>query len=135
MSAVEAEGSTLEEAVAAALTQLQADREQVEIEILAQASKGFLGIGGRKARVRATLRNPVSLQEPESPTSTDQSPRERGESGAPARSFWRTGRPARSPFQGDRRKCLSDTLRDPAPHGRGGPGLTRCPRAGSRYQS
>ncbi len=80
MSAVEAEGSTLEEAVAAALTQLKADREQVEIEVLAQATKGFLGIGGRKARVRATLRNPVSLQEPESesPTGIDQSPQERG---------------------------------------------------------
>ena len=79
MSAVEAEGSTLEEAVAAALTQLKADREQVEIEVLAQATKGFLGIGGRKARVRATLRNPVSLQEPESesPTGIDQSPQKR----------------------------------------------------------
>ena len=66
MSVVEVEGSTIEAAVAAALTQLQADREQVEIEVLAQATKGFLGIGGRKARVRATLRNPVSVQEPAS---------------------------------------------------------------------
>ena len=80
MSAVEAEGSTIEAAVAAALTQLQADREQVEIEVLAQATKGFLGIGGRKARVRATLRNPVSVQEPASasPASIDASPQERG---------------------------------------------------------
>ncbi len=82
MSAVETAGSTIEEAVAAALTQLKADREQVEIEILAQATKGFLGIGGRKARVRATLRNPVSLQEPESeaesPDDPDQAPQERG---------------------------------------------------------
>ncbi len=79
MSAVEAEGSTIEAAVAAALTQLKADRDQVEIEILAQATKGFLGIGGRKARVRATLRNPVSLQEPEPESeSTVESPQERG---------------------------------------------------------
>lgn len=79
MSAVEAEGSTIEAAVAAALTQLKADRDQVEIEILAQATKGFLGIGGRKARVRATLRNPVSLQEPEPESeSTAESPQERG---------------------------------------------------------
>ena len=82
MSAVEAEGSTIEAAVAAALTQLKADREQVEIEILAQATKGFLGIGGRKARVRATLRDPVSLQaqapETESAPGSDTPPRERG---------------------------------------------------------
>ncbi len=82
MSAVEAEGSTIEAAVAAALTQLKADRDQVEIEILAQATKGFLGIGGRKARVRATLRDPVSLQEPEPETEStagsDNSPQERG---------------------------------------------------------
>ncbi len=80
MSAVEAEGSTIEAAVAAALTQLQADREQVEIEILSQATRGFLGIGGKKARVRATLRNPVSVQEPEpaSPAGIDKSSQERG---------------------------------------------------------
>ncbi len=62
MSSVEAEGRTLEEAVAAALKQLQAEKEQVEIEILSQATKGFLGIGGKKARVRATLRGPLSTQ-------------------------------------------------------------------------
>ncbi len=79
MSAVEAAGSTIEEAVAAALTQLKAERDQVEIEILAQATKGFLGIGGRKARVRATLRNPISLRalESESPEGLDESPQER----------------------------------------------------------
>ncbi len=80
MSAVEAEGSTIEAAVAAALTQLQADREQVEIEILSQATRGFLGIGGKKARVRATLRNPVSVQEPEpaSPAGIEKSSQKRG---------------------------------------------------------
>ena len=79
MSAVEAQGSTIEEAVAAALTQLNAERDQVEIEILAQATKGFLGIGGKKARVRATLRSPLSLQdgESESPASVDEPPQEK----------------------------------------------------------
>jgi spoIIIJ-associated protein len=67
MSAVEAEGRTIEEAIASALQQLRADRDQVEIEILSQATKGFLGIGGKKARVRATLRVPLSVRpvEPE----------------------------------------------------------------------
>jgi len=62
MNSVEAEGRTIEEAVAAALQQLQVDRERVEIEILFQATKGFLGIGGKKARVRATLRAPLSAR-------------------------------------------------------------------------
>jgi spoIIIJ-associated protein len=62
MNSVETEGRTIEEAVAAALKQLQAEREQVEIEILSQATKGFLGIGGKKARVRATLRVPLATR-------------------------------------------------------------------------
>jgi spoIIIJ-associated protein len=60
MSSVEAEGRTIEEAVAEALKQLQVEREQAEIEVLSQATKGFLGIGGKKARVRVTLRVPLA---------------------------------------------------------------------------
>lgn len=62
MNSVETEGKTIEEAVAAALAQLQVERERVEIEVLSQATKGFLGIGGKKARVRATLRVPLTQQ-------------------------------------------------------------------------
>jgi spoIIIJ-associated protein len=66
MRSVEAEGRTIEDAVAEALKQLQVEREQAEIEILSQATKGFLGIGGKKARVRATLRVPLARKlEPE----------------------------------------------------------------------
>src|SRR5215813_7698785 len=67
MSSVEAEGRTIEEAVTEALKQLQVEREQAEIEILSQATKGFLGIGGKKARVRATVRASLSVRklEPE----------------------------------------------------------------------
>lgn len=69
---VEVEGWTIEEAIASALAQLGAEREQVEIDILSQATKGFLGIGGKKARVRATLRTPISVKtlepEPSPPT-------------------------------------------------------------------
>jgi len=68
MSSVEAEGRTLEEAVAEALKQLRVEREQAEIEVLSQATKGFLGIGGKKARVRATLRVPLSTRLVESDT-------------------------------------------------------------------
>ena len=75
MSAVETQGLTIEEAVASALAQLQAERDQVEIEIIAQATKGFLGIGGKKARVRATLRSSLAPQELE-PESTAVDPAE-----------------------------------------------------------
>lgn len=70
MNSVETEGRTIEEAVAAALAQLQVERERVEIEVLSQATKGFLGIGGKKARVRATLRVPLSQQLKESAAPT-----------------------------------------------------------------
>ena len=60
MNAVEAEAPTIEEAIVNALKQLQVERERAEIEVLVQPTKGFLGIGGKKARVRATLRVPLS---------------------------------------------------------------------------
>ncbi len=75
MTAVETQGLTIEEAVASALAQLHAERHQVEIEIIAQATKGFLGIGRKKARVRATLRSSLAPQELE-PESTTLDPSE-----------------------------------------------------------
>ncbi|MBI3248156.1 MAG: Jag N-terminal domain-containing protein [Deltaproteobacteria bacterium] len=60
MNSVETEGRTIDEAVAAALAQLQVERDRVEIETVTQPTKGFLGIGGKKARVRVTLRVPVA---------------------------------------------------------------------------
>ncbi len=62
VNAVESEGMTIEEAISNALRQLQVERDRVEIEVLAQPTKGFLGIGGKKARVRATLRVPLSAR-------------------------------------------------------------------------
>ncbi len=62
MSTVEVEAPTIEEAIVTALKQLQVERERAEIEVLAQPTKGFLGIGGKKARVRATLRVPLSAR-------------------------------------------------------------------------
>lgn len=69
MNAVEAEGRTVEEAVAAALRQLGVEREQAEIEVVSQSTKGFLGIGGRRARVRASLRSPAEVAPKPAPAS------------------------------------------------------------------
>jgi spoIIIJ-associated protein len=62
MDSVEADGSSIDEAIASALKRLGATRERVEIEILSNAARGLFGIGGRKARVRATLRIPIDAE-------------------------------------------------------------------------
>ena len=59
MDHVETEGDTIDEAIANALKTLGVARDRVTIEILAEARKGVLGIGAKKARVRASLRRLV----------------------------------------------------------------------------
>jgi spoIIIJ-associated protein len=55
MDWVEAKGKTLEEAVNQALIELDCSKEDVDIEILEESSRGFLGIiKGREAKVRVT---------------------------------------------------------------------------------
>ena len=56
MRSIESEADTIDEAIAKALGVLGVGREQVEVEILTDAEKSFFGFGGRKARIRATLR-------------------------------------------------------------------------------
>ncbi len=53
---------TVEDAIARGLTQLGIPREAVEVEILDSGSKGFLGLGGRQARIRLTLKDGVTAQ-------------------------------------------------------------------------
>ncbi len=56
---VEKAGRTVEEAVASALGELGLAREEVEVEVLDEGSRGVLGIGVREARVRVRRRAPV----------------------------------------------------------------------------
>ena len=58
-------GKTEDEAVASALAQLGLDRDDVSVEILERAKKGFLGIGASPAKVRVTYEAP---EEPMRPT-------------------------------------------------------------------
>jgi spoIIIJ-associated protein len=62
MPSVEAEADTIDAAIGVALKMLGVPRERVEIEILANAARGLFGIGGRKAKIRATLRSPVGTE-------------------------------------------------------------------------
>lgn len=63
MRSVEAEGATIDEAIGHALELLREDRDRVEIEILDNSSRGLLGFGGKKARIRATVRSPLFTAE------------------------------------------------------------------------
>lgn len=56
MRSVETEGGSIDEAIQRALDTLRVAREQVEIEILENSARGLFGIGSRRARVRATVR-------------------------------------------------------------------------------
>ncbi|APC09718.1 RNA-binding cell elongation regulator Jag/EloR [Neomoorella thermoacetica] len=56
MKEIEVSGKTVEEAIENALKSLGAKREEVEISILEEGSKGFLGLlGSRQARVKVVL--------------------------------------------------------------------------------
>lgn len=48
-------GATVEEAISLALQQLKTTRDQVEVEVLQKAKKGFLGFGARQAEIRVTV--------------------------------------------------------------------------------
>ena len=58
---VEKSAKTVEEAKKAALAELGIGEEEAEVEILEEASKGFLGlIGGHDAKVRVTVKDDVA---------------------------------------------------------------------------
>ena len=52
---VEASGRTVDQAIESALEELGVDLDQVETEVLAEGSRGILGLGAEKARVKVTL--------------------------------------------------------------------------------
>jgi len=62
MESVETEGDSIDAAIDAALKVLGTTRDRVDIEILANASRGIFGIGSRKARVRAAVRAPLTAE-------------------------------------------------------------------------
>jgi spoIIIJ-associated protein len=72
MRSIECEGDSIDEAIENALRALEIERDRVQIEILADASRRLFGLGGKKARVRATVRPPLaaslSTAGPESPS-------------------------------------------------------------------
>lgn len=57
---IETEADTVEEAIEHALTELEATRDQVTIDIVSEPTKGILNFGAKPAKVRATLKQDVS---------------------------------------------------------------------------
>lgn len=58
--AVETTGKTIEEAVRLALIHLDVESEdEIEYEVIEEGSKGFLGIGAKETRIRATKKNTI----------------------------------------------------------------------------
>ncbi len=66
MKSVETEGKNVEEAIQKACEQLGASRDDLDIQVLANGSSGFLGlVGAKKAQIRATLKEPAIPREEE----------------------------------------------------------------------
>lgn len=56
MESIEFEGKSTEEAIENACAHFQLPPEELEIEIVSVGSSGLFGLGGRKAKIRAALR-------------------------------------------------------------------------------
>ena len=90
MKSVETEGKTLEDAIRKACEELGVSREDLDFEVLVQPSGGFLGLGAKNAKIRATAKEKPRAATPE-----------------PASAPLATGDPAAEAA----RKTLSDLLR------------------------
>ena len=55
MEGMEIEGKTIDEAIEKACNEFQVPREKLNIEIISEGTPGFLGLGSKKARIRAAL--------------------------------------------------------------------------------
>jgi spoIIIJ-associated protein len=101
MRSVETEGATIDEAIDRALELLHIERDRVDIEILENAQRGLLGFGGKKARIRARVRNPLSAETVTAPSPVSQE--------TELRSGW-VGR-ATDDVLAEARSCLAEILR------------------------
>jgi len=63
MDYVETEADTIDRAIEDALKALGVERNKATIEVLDEGSRGFLGIGAKKARIRAAIRTLIVPQD------------------------------------------------------------------------
>jgi spoIIIJ-associated protein len=55
MDSIEIEGKTIDEAIEKACSEFDVPREKLNIEIISDGATGFLGLGSKKARIRASI--------------------------------------------------------------------------------
>src|SRR5262252_2201118 len=78
MESVEASGKSIEDAILQALARLGRNRDEVEITVLQEPSRGSRGMGAREARVRVRLKpSRAAIQQP----SPDEDELDQGEFG------------------------------------------------------
>jgi spoIIIJ-associated protein len=71
MKSVETEGKNIEEAISKACEELRVSREDLDIDVLANGSSGFLGlVGAKNAKIRATLKERPKASTPEASPSS-----------------------------------------------------------------
>ena len=58
-------GKDIDEAVELALIDLKVSREDVEVTVLEEPTKGFLGIGAKLAKVKVEKKKPAEPEKPE----------------------------------------------------------------------
>ncbi len=68
MESLEITARTVPEAIEKALARLGKSREEVDISVLSEGSRGILGIGSEDARILVSPREPVVVARPKPPT-------------------------------------------------------------------
>ena len=92
--------ATAEEAINKGLTELNVTRDEVDIEVLDNGSKGIFGIGARQARVRMTVKadslraSIMKDEEPAAPAPVEEPEPEEKEAPAPAPAPKKEAKPA-----------------------------------------
>jgi spoIIIJ-associated protein len=108
MTNIEETGKNVQEATEKALLQLGVTEDEVDVEILEEGTKGFLGIGQKTpARVRVTLRNEPTSESKRSrsrrPSRSQNQPQQRSEPKTEPKPKERPARPAPKPREEPKR--------------------------------
>ena len=57
MNSIEIEGKTIDAAIEKACSEFNVPREKLHIEIISDGATGFLGLGSKKAKIKANPKN------------------------------------------------------------------------------